>query len=74
MLTLKSVNRELQKTFPDFELVKGDGYFYIWGPNCESWQSSMIYTNTINQLTLQQWMESCASVIITGNEYIEEKL
>ena len=70
MLTLRTVNRELQKTVPDFDLIRGEGYFYVCGPGCESWESTMIYTYRVNNLTLKQWIESCESLITAGAKHI----
>lgn len=57
MLTLKSLNREVKKLFPGYELVKGSDYFYIWGPDTEMWDSTMIYVAKLNHFTLDQWLD-----------------
>ncbi len=63
MLTLKTVNREIQKSFPEFELFKGDNLFYIVGPNTELWDQTSVYTYRINHLTLAQWVEEVKYLI-----------
>jgi len=67
MLNLKSVNKAIQKEFPDVELVKGDGYFYFWPTDAaqsaesfhwlETADTTSVMVNRINDLTLDQWFE-----------------
>ena len=57
MLTLKQVNKEIAARWPGYELVKGDGYFYIHGPDTELWYESMICVFRINHLPLRHWIE-----------------
>lgn len=63
MLTLKKVNAEITKFFPGYEVVKGDGYFYVCGPNTELWHQTMIYVYRLNMLTLPQWRADVAHLI-----------
>lgn len=63
MLTLKTVNREIQKSFPGFELFKGDDIFYIVGPGTELWYQTSIYTYRLNHLTIEQWIEEVKYLI-----------
>lgn len=66
MLMLKTVNRELQKTLPGYELVKGEGYFYVDGPDTETWGETMIYAYRINDMSLEQWIESVDQLFQKG--------
>lgn len=56
MLTLNKVNKEIKKIVPDVELVKGDGYFYFVGKSVELNYSTSVMVNSLNQLTLDQWL------------------
>jgi len=62
MLQLKTVNRELKKLGSVDELVKGDGYFYFAGETSLSWSQCSVYVNSINQLTLDEWIEEYNSL------------
>jgi hypothetical protein len=58
MLTLNQINREINVRWPGYELVKGDGYFYIDGPDTEKWYQTMIYVYRLNHLPLRHWIEA----------------
>jgi hypothetical protein len=64
MLTLKQVNKEIAKQYPNVKLTKGDGYFYIYSDEPETALflnglfSTSIMVNKINHLTMSQWIES----------------
>jgi len=69
MLTLKQVSRAISEALGgDYELVKGNGYFYIWGGDAPDWMTSTIPVYTLNQLTLDQWIEA-AKGLKAENEY-----
>lgn len=57
------VNREIQSKYPGIELVRGEGYFYLYGTTPETstmlagFGSTGIYIHKLNQCTLQQWMD-----------------
>ena len=63
MLTLKRVNAEIAKSFPEFELFKGDGLFYVVGPDTELWDQTSIYVYRLNMLNLTQWVEEVKYMI-----------
>lgn len=57
--TLKKLNREIAKRWPDLdiEIVKGNGYFYFNGDDgFDNVQS--IYVNALNQMDFEKWMET----------------
>lgn len=62
MTTLKNINARMQTKYPDMQLVKGSGYFYIVGKTDEAdsklseLKSTSIYTNSVNQLSLERWV------------------
>jgi hypothetical protein len=56
MLTLKKVNKEIKARGIDAELARANGYFYFFGVSVERCYSTMIYCNSLNRLTLEQWM------------------
>lgn len=57
MLTLKAVNKEIKKLVLDCELVKGSGYYYFCGSAVEIAKDTSVHVNTLNQLTLDEWIE-----------------
>lgn len=63
MITLKKVNKEINDRWPGYELVKGEGYFYVCGPNTECWNQTGIYVYGLNHMTLEQWLESVEAMI-----------
>lgn len=64
MLTLKQINKEVAKEFPGYEVIKAKDYFYVWGPNGELWDSTMIYVCRVNDLNLLQWMHDIRLMMI----------
>jgi hypothetical protein len=60
--TLAQVNKAIQKKHPLVELVKGEGYFYIYssdknmGRYIASLYTSSIYVYALNQQTVEQWV------------------
>lgn len=62
MLTLKAVNKEIQKKYPGVILEKGKGYFYIYSEDEDHKLHSLftrsIGVNSLNQLTMEQWLSS----------------
>lgn len=56
MITLKQINTTLERIGAQERLVRGNGYFYFQGGDSESWYSSSVMVNTLNQLTIEQWI------------------
>jgi exopolyphosphatase/pppGpp-phosphohydrolase len=57
-LTMKKVNAAIKAAGGgSVELVKGDGYFYFAGGESEEWNSTGVYVYTLNELTLERWVE-----------------
>ena len=52
---MNKINKELSK-LGKIELVKGNGYFYFIGDDVDI-DISGVYVNSLNQLTLKQWIE-----------------
>jgi hypothetical protein len=52
-LQLRTVNRCLRPL--NIELCKGEGYFYFTSP-VYNFKDSMVMVNTLNQLTLDEWL------------------
>ncbi len=63
-LTLKAVNKEIQKKYPKVILVRDNsGYFYITSDDAETYKKliaplfeTAIETYRLNMLTLDMWM------------------
>lgn len=67
MLTLNKINKDLQKTYPDIELIKGGGYFYLCGDSVQFKSTTMICVSKLNNLSLEQWMNAINAI----NEIME---
>ena len=59
--------------YPDIELVKGDGYFYVYsndfGSEHEKWLRNVdtdIFVNSFNQQSVEQWFDDIMSIINKG--------
>lgn len=61
MITRKEVNRAIAH-LGDIELIKGSGYFYFIG-NAVSTSASGVYVNSLNELSLDEWIAEAQSVI-----------
>ena len=53
-LTLKKVNQALPA---GYELVKGEGVYYFYGPDTANWYSAQVEVYSLNQMTLEGWLE-----------------
>ena len=58
MLTLKQVNKAIAAKGGKEELVKGSGYYYFVEGTAWSWTRQSVYVNTLNQMTLEAWVNS----------------
>ena len=56
MLRLSTVNKEIKNLGFDCKLVKGNGYFYFMVLIFDKVKDSCVYVNSLNQLTMQQWL------------------
>ena len=69
MVTLKQINKEIQKEHAAIELVRGSGYFYLVGNDDDARRllnelnSTSIPCYTLNQMTLERWVADCKSII-----------
>lgn len=69
MLTLRKVNKEIGQHFQDVEIRKGKGYYYITSKDNErslqifSLKQTAIYVNSLNQLSLGQWIDAVKELI-----------
>ncbi len=75
MLTLKKVNKEIQKHCPNIELVRGRGYFYLVGINEQGEQEirdrkrTSIYSNTLNCQEIMSWVVDVKIIMGCYNQY-----
>lgn len=63
MIQLTTVNTEIAKRGISAELVKGEGYFYFIGDAVEHADTSSVYVNSLNELSLDRWMEELADFV-----------
>jgi hypothetical protein len=55
-LTLKAINDELRRLGRDVHLEKGDGYFYFWKGDANTWLDRTVNVPKVSSLTLEQWI------------------
>lgn len=64
MLTTKQVVKAIKAKFGvDVEMYKGNGYYYFEGDCVDGCQSTSVYVNTLNQLSLEQWLFEFSSML-----------
>ena len=68
MLTLKQVNREIQKRGWNVELIKDKDHFYVFGDDVDYAYSTTIGVYRINHLTIEQWMTRIQSIVDDSKE------
>lgn len=56
-LSLRAINAELARQGYDALLGKGGRYFYFWGGEAADWLDQIVRVQTLQSLTLDQWME-----------------
>lgn len=62
-ITLKQVNKAIQKIHPEVELVKGEGYFYVAGITesmrltIAGFYETSIYVYRINHQSIERWVD-----------------
>lgn len=62
-ITLKTVNKALKEEGIPLELQRGPGYFYFTGYVLNLRDSSSVMVNSLNQLSLYDWIEEGRSLI-----------
>ena len=74
-LALKTINKEIQKHFPQLELVKGEGYFYFISDDVDIYglDSTSIYCYKLNDLSLNSWISEAENVDKKLTEYKRDK-
>lgn len=63
MIRLSAINRALKELGIKMELVKGEGYFYFVGEDCDDRESTSVMVYRLNQLTKEQWIEEARSLM-----------
>ena len=54
---LSTINRLIRKHIsPEWELVRGDGYFYFIGPGTEYLYTASVYVPYLYQLPVDVWL------------------
>jgi hypothetical protein len=56
-VTLEAVNDELVRRGHHARLEKAGGYFYFWSEDAADWIDRTVRVQTLNALTLNQWVE-----------------
>jgi len=67
MVTLKKINSLIDQRY---ELVRGEGYFYIWPRNSDTPElyDSSINVYRLNHMSLELWLETIADMIENGEK------
>ncbi len=68
--SLNQVNKMLKANkLGKYTLVKGRGYFYLHGPDTESFFSNNIGVYSVSHLTLQRWLDNVRELINTMGDH-----
>lgn len=67
-VTLNNVNRALKAAGLDYELVRGNGYFYFWplSDGTPELENECVMTLWLKDDTVDGWVETCRSKIDGG--------
>ena len=74
MLTIKKVNKNIQKMYPFLELVKGEGYFYFICLDDKEYDlfglldCTSVYAYTLNQMDLSAWIDEAKNIVSKMNK------
>jgi hypothetical protein len=55
MITIKTILKRIDS--PCLTLQKGDGYYYFVYDSGDLWDTHSVYTNALNHMSLEQWVE-----------------
>lgn len=76
--SLAQINKALNIKYPNLELVKGKGYFYLIAKNDEGTNqllhldSTSIYSYRLSNLSVDQWVRCCDEMIKGKTAYCSD--
>jgi hypothetical protein len=79
-LTNRTVESAIKKKFGlDVKLRKGNGYYYFDDPDDAEmrvikWPETSVYVNSLNQLTLDQWLHDFEHLMQQGDKDLQHRL
>src|SRR6185437_2550727 len=79
-LTTRAIEKAIKKKFGlDVKLRKGNGYFYFDDPDDAEmrvimWPEASVYVNSVNQLTLEQWLHDFEHLMKQGDKDLQHRL
>jgi hypothetical protein len=65
-VTIAKINQAIIKAGYKAEIFKGKDYYYFAGDSVKSCQSTSVMTNSLNSLTIEQWIEELESIVNDG--------
>lgn len=66
--SIAQIHRAMRKEgLGDYELVKGEGYFYLVGPDTECWYETSIYSYRLNHMSINQWIDAIFALKEAGD-------
>ena len=80
VLTTRAIEKAIKKKFDlDVKLRKGNGYFYFDDPDDAEmrvikWPETSVYVNSVNQLTLEQWLHDFEQLMKQGDKDLQHRL
>lgn len=60
---LTQINKILEAMGIDAQLVRGQGYFYVIGKDTEHSSQTSIYTKSLYQLSMDQWISEILGIV-----------
>lgn len=66
-LTIATVNKALKEAGINGELLKGNGYFYFWGPDFDRCTTTSVMVPQLNCLSLESWLHDAREFIDEAN-------
>jgi hypothetical protein len=55
MITIKQINKMLERKGVEERLYRGKDYFYFYGGTTDCWPDTMVYTTRLNDNTIEGW-------------------
>lgn len=69
-ISIRTVNKALAALGAEEILLQGNNYFYFAGGTAVDWPSTMVCVYKINDLTLEEWLNTYNSKKLTKDAHV----